>query len=101
MKLYVCWETRHSHPILGEHPCGIAHEALVTAGYQPEVLRGFGWNKLPGLFNQTPVRRKVRRLTGSIDVPVLVTDEGEVIADSQRIVAWAHAHPAGSQEPAR
>jgi glutathione S-transferase len=29
-------------------------------------------------------------------VPVLVTDDGEVINESQRIVEWAKAHPAPS-----
>jgi len=27
-------------------------------------------------------------------VPVLVTDDDEVVADSKNIVAWARAHPA-------
>jgi glutathione S-transferase len=29
-------------------------------------------------------------------VPVLVTDDGEAIADSKNIVEWAKAHPAGA-----
>jgi glutathione S-transferase len=29
-------------------------------------------------------------------VPVLVTDEGEAINESQRIVEWAESHPATS-----
>jgi glutathione S-transferase len=27
-------------------------------------------------------------------VPVLVTDDGEVVSDSKRIVEWAETHPA-------
>jgi glutaredoxin 2 len=42
----------------------------------------------------TDGRREVERLTGQRAVPVLVTDDGEVISDSQRIVAWAKQHPA-------
>jgi glutathione S-transferase len=34
-------------------------------------------------------------------VPVLVTDDGEVIQDSRKIIAWAQANPAGpSDRPA-
>ena len=29
-------------------------------------------------------------------VPVLVTDDGEVVSDSKRIVEWAKAHPPGA-----
>ena len=29
-------------------------------------------------------------------VPVLVTDDGEVVHESRQIVAWAKAHPAGA-----
>jgi glutathione S-transferase len=36
----------------------------------------------------------VRELTGRETVPVLVTDEGEVITESREIAAWAKAHPA-------
>jgi len=55
--------------------------------------RGFGF--LPERFNRTQGRREAKRLTGSTTVPVLVTDAGEVITDSRRIVAWAREHPAG------
>jgi glutaredoxin 2 len=39
-------------------------------------------------------RREVRKLTGKNWVPLLVTDDGEAIAGSQKIVDWAKAHPA-------
>jgi glutaredoxin 2 len=42
----------------------------------------------------TDGRREVRELTGSPVVPVLVTDDDEVINESQRIVEWAKSHPA-------
>jgi glutaredoxin 2 len=49
---------------------------------------------LPSVLNQTPGRRAAKRLTGSIVVPVLVTERGEVIRESENIVAWAQTHPA-------
>lgn len=54
--------------------------------------RGFGF--LPDRFNRTEGRREAKRLTGSTTVPVLVTDAGEIVSDSKRIVAWAREHPA-------
>ena len=42
----------------------------------------------------TEGRKEVERISGQRAVPVLVTDAGEVITDSQRIVDWAQAHPA-------
>ena len=99
MKLYVCWGTwRRKTPApfarADRHPCGAAHEALEEAGYSPDVVRCFGWKELPGLFNLTPGRRKVKQLTGDISVPVLATDDGEVVAGAQQIVAWAGRNPA-------
>jgi glutaredoxin 2 len=44
----------------------------------------------------TDERREVQELTGSPVVPVLVTDDGEVINESRRIVEWAEKHPAPS-----
>ena len=42
----------------------------------------------------TDGRREVEELSGQKVVPVLVTDTGEVINESKRIVAWAEANPA-------
>jgi glutaredoxin len=36
----------------------------------------------------------VKRLSGQSWVPMLVTDEDEVIGGSREIEAWAQAHPA-------
>lgn len=88
----MCWGT-FSTPKPGGHSCRNAHEALLAAGWNPEVKKTYGLGPLPKLLN--PGRAKVRELTGQQWVPVLVTDEGEVIRDSQRIVEWAQAHPAG------
>lgn len=94
MKLYVCWGTWNgatARPFrrAETHPCGAAHQALTDAGHEPEVVRCLGWVELPAVFNLTPGRRKVKQLTGKNEVPVLVTDGGEVIAGSSEIVAWA------------
>ena len=93
MKLYVCWNTSPGPG--GLHPCGRAHRALREAGYEPEVVKSRGFGLLPDRFNKTEGRREAKRLTGSTTVPVLVTDAGEVVSDSKRIVAWAREHPAG------
>lgn len=98
MELYVCWGTwRGATPRpfrrAESHPCGVAHEALEQAGHDPKVIRSFGWEALPGLFNLTPGRRKVKELTGEVTVPVLVADDGEVVAESSEIAAWAERNP--------
>ena len=95
MKLYVCYGT-FSSPRPGGHPCGNAHKALTEAGYDPEVIKSYGLGILHEVFNRTKGRREVKKLTGSNMVPVLVTDDGVVVSDSKKIVAWAKAHPAGA-----
>jgi hypothetical protein len=92
VKLYVCWGT-FQVPGMREHPCRLAHEALTQAGYEPEVIKAYGLGPLPDF---TSGRREVKRLSGQSWVPLLVTDDGEAIADSKAIVAWAQAHPANA-----
>jgi hypothetical protein len=65
---------------------------LTKAGWSPEVKKAYGLGPLPDAL--TPQRKKVRELTGQNWVPVLVTDDGEVIQESKKIVAWARANPA-------
>lgn len=96
MKLYVCWGLFRT-PSPG-HPCRNAHDALVAAGHQPMVVRARGWGLLPDRLNRTDGRRKVRALTGSNWVPVLV-DGDTVVQGSTAIVAWADAHPAAGASP--
>ena len=95
--LYVCWNVKRGP--LG-HPCGNAYHALRQAGHDPEVIKSYGLRLLPDGFNGTEGRREAKRLTGSKTVPVLVTDEGEVVSDSKRIVVWAREHPAGGESSA-
>ena len=94
MKLYVCYGTFTTTPRPGGHPCGNAYRALREAGHDPEVIKSYGLAVLPDVFNRTRGRREVKELTGKNTVPVLVTDSGEVVSDSKKIVAWAKAHPA-------
>jgi hypothetical protein len=87
MKLYVCWGTWTNRG----HPCGEAHEALLAAGYEPEVVRSGGCFRTDALF---PRRREVKRLTGNHKVPVLILDNGTIIDGSQNIIDWARANEA-------
>jgi hypothetical protein len=94
MKLYICWGTFQT-PRPGGHPCANAYNALRDAGYDPEVTKVHGLGIGPGFMHvMTDGRREVEELTGQRAVPVLVTDPGEVITESKRIVAWAEANPA-------
>lgn len=94
MKLYVCYGTFAAPLRPGGHPCANAHDALIAAGYEPEVVRSYGLGLLPGWLNATPGRREVERLTGNRFVPTLVLDDGTVVDGSKQIVAWARANPA-------
>ena len=96
MKLYVCWGTFPAPWRPGGHPCRNAHSALREAGWEPEVERVYGLGPLPDFMN--PTRSEVRALTGQNMVPVLVTDAGETIVDSKRIVEWARAHPVTARD---
>jgi hypothetical protein len=101
MKLYVCYGTFTTTPRPGGHPCGNAHRALRKAGWDPEVIRAYGLGILPDTpFNRTSGRQEVKRLTGNTMVPVLVTDDGEVIQDSKRIIEWAENNPATASDAA-
>jgi glutathione S-transferase len=94
VKLYVCWGTFLNAPRPGGHPCGNAYRALKEAGHDPELVKSYGWAILPDFMNPTRGRREVKKLTGKDMVPVLVTDDGEVITESRVIAEWAQAHPA-------
>ena len=96
MKLYICWGTFHS-PRPGGHPCRNAYQALREAGHEPELIKSYGLGILPDTpFNQTDGRKEAKRLTGKSVVPVLGTDDGEVVSDSKNIVDWAKKNPAGA-----
>jgi hypothetical protein len=94
VKLYVCYGTWTAGGAVHKHPCGEAHKALVEAGHAPRVIRAYGLGLLPGMINDLTPRREVKELTGNYWVPAVVTDEGEVVQGSRRIIAWAQSHPA-------
>ena len=100
MKLYVCYGTFPAPWRPGGHPCRNAYKALKEAGHDPELVLSYGLAPLPDVFNKTRGRQEVKELTGKKWVPVLVTDDGETVADSKNIVQWAKAHPAGAPSPA-
>jgi len=100
VKLYVCWNTAwFPRPPRG-HPCHNAYKALRDAGRDPEIVKVHGLGIGPFKL-MTDARREVEELTGSPMVPALLTDEGEAINESQRIVEWARSHPAAGQRSAR
>ena len=77
------------------HPCHNAYEALRSAGHDPEVQKVRGLGVGPRFLHWiTDGRREVERISGQRAVPVLVTDEGDVVTDSRRIIEWAEQHPA-------
>jgi hypothetical protein len=94
VKLYICWGTFQTiRP--GGHPCHNAYQALRMAGHDPEVVKVRGLGIGPRFMHlMTQGRKEVEELSGQRTVPVLVTDQDEVISDSHRIVAWAEANPA-------
>ena len=102
MKLNVCWGTfpvpwprRAASWRPSAHPCKRAFDALKEAGYAPELVRTYGFARLPDV---TRGRKEVKRLTGESFVPVLVLDDGDIIGDSGNIVAWARANPAATTD---
>ena len=95
MKLYVCWGTFPS-PRPGGHPCRNADHALRDAGWDPDVEKVYGLGILGDALN--PTRREVRRISGQNMVPVLVTDDGEVISGSKKIATWARDNPASGAD---
>jgi hypothetical protein len=78
MKLYICWG---ACPVPGGQPCRIAYEALERAGHDPEVIKAHGGRLLPDFLDRSE-GGGATRLTDNRRVPVLVTDDGEVVAAS-------------------
>lgn len=93
MKLYTCGQRDHMGNL--GHPCGRAGDALRQAGYDVEIETVGGYRLLPWT-RRGDARATIRELSGQDDVPVLVTDDGEVISGSGTIARWAREHPAGA-----
>jgi hypothetical protein len=97
MRLYVCYGTWTAGKPIHPHPCGEAHAALRASGHVPQLIHSHGLGLLPSVVNDRFAgRRQVKEMTGNYWVPVLVTDDDEVIQGSGQIVEWARAHPAGA-----
>jgi glutathione S-transferase len=93
--LYTCGQKKRG-AWLG-HPCGKAARALDQAGYEYEVKVVGGYRFLPwDKPRRDEDRVEVRRLSGANEVPILVFEDGEVIAGSAIIARWAGEHPAAS-----
>ncbi|HEX3293398.1 MAG TPA: glutathione S-transferase N-terminal domain-containing protein [Solirubrobacterales bacterium] len=97
MILYTC-EQKKAFASIG-HPCGRAAKALDEAGYEYEIRALPGYRLAPWTWGErTSGRKEVEELTGQVNLPVLVLDEGRTVAGSGKIVDWARAHPAYQPE---
>jgi glutaredoxin len=95
--LYTCGQKK-SHASIG-HPCGRAAKALDEAGYEYEIRDLPGYRLVPWTWGERRSgREEVRELTGQINLPVLLLDEGKTVAGSGKIADWAKAHPAYQPE---
>jgi len=95
MKLYTCPFGTSGGSLA--HPCGKAANALDEAGHKFEIEKvkggaGMVWT-LP---NRARDRAEIERLSGQRGVPILVLDNGGVVAGSGEIVKWAQENPAPS-----
>ena len=97
MILYTCGQKKALASV--GHPCGRAARALDEAGYEYEIRALPGYRLAPWTWGERRSgRREVEELTGQINLPVLILDEGKTVVGSGKIVDWANAHPAFQQE---
>jgi glutaredoxin len=90
--LYTCAQEKN-HASL-RHACARAAKALDDAGYEYEIRVLPGYRLVPWTWGQRRKgREEVRELTGQVNVPVLLLDEGKAITGSGTIAEWAKAHP--------
>jgi hypothetical protein len=101
--LYVCPNGKSfgGLPAVIAHPCGRAAKALDDAGHEYEcrTVKG-GSLKFWTLPKRARDRTEVERLSGQRAVPILVLDDGSVIAGSGAIVQWARVKPASASAAA-
>ena len=97
MILYTCAQEK-GHANIG-HPSAAARRALDEAGYEYEIRDLPGYRLAPWTWGERRRgREEVRELTGQINLPVLLLDEGKTVAGSGKIADWAKAHPAYQPE---
>lgn len=95
MVLYTCGQKTMGPGFM--HPCAKAGNALDAAGHEYEIKTVSGYRLAAWTWGRRAEERaEVRELSGQNDVPILVLDDGDVIAGSGRIARWAEEHPAGS-----
>ena len=92
MILYTCEMGKSFGSLPGPvaHPCGRAARALDDAGiaYEHRTVKG-GSLKFWTWPSRAADRREIEKLSGQRWVPILVLDDGDVIAGSGRIASWA------------
>ena len=97
MILYTCGQRKRGPGAV--HPCAKAAKALDEAGYEYEIRDLPGYRLAPWTWGERRRgREEVRELTGQINLPVLLLDEGKTVAGSGNIADWAKAHPAYQPE---
>jgi glutathione S-transferase len=90
--LYTCGAKKMGPGLM--HPCAKAGNALDAAGYEYELKTVGGYRLMPWTWGSRERDRvEVKELSGQEDVPILVLDDGEVIAGSGEIARWAGEHP--------
>ena len=91
--LYTCTDGKSFGELPGPlaHPCGKAAVALDKAGhsYEHKKVKG-GTLKVWTWPARARDRAEIEQLSGQRGVPILVLDDGSVIAGSGEIVTWAH-----------
>jgi glutaredoxin len=95
--LYTCGQKK-AHAAIG-HACGRAAKALDEAGYEYEIRDLPGYRLMPWTWGQRRhARDEVKELTGQINLPVLLLDEGKTVISSGEIIKWAKSHPSARPE---
>ncbi len=99
MILYTCEMGKALGGVPGPlaHPCGRAAKALDDAGleYEQRTVKG-GSLKFWTWPSRAEDRAEIERLSGQRAVPILVLDDGDVIAGSGSIVEWARGERAAA-----
>jgi glutathione S-transferase len=96
MVLYTCGEGTRSRSFGGllVHPCGRAAKALDDGGHRYETKVARGYTSSPWTWpSRGRDRAEVKALSGKSSVPILVLEDGQVIAGSRQIVRWATENP--------
>jgi glutathione S-transferase len=90
--LYTCGEGTRPRSFGGliRHACGRAATALDEAGHTYDTKIVAGYTSSPRTWlSRTRDRAEVKALSGATSVPILILDDGKVIAGSRQIARWA------------